>query len=90
MYNFVTKSSFSLLVFSGDIWDLENPSFIELPRLNPEKLLPVRDVALVKKKIWVTTGSFVTFLDEDTLISQVWEPIFGNQCVGTMCVWEPV
>ena len=56
---------------SDGVWDLENPSYIELPKLVPENPLPVRDILLVRNKLWVTTGSFLTLLDPDILTSQV-------------------
>ena len=56
---------------SGGVWDMETPSYVQLPKLVPEDPLPVRDIKLIRKKIWVTTGSFLTLLDPDLLTSQV-------------------
>lgn len=53
------------------VWDIQYPTYIDLPKLIPENPLPVRDIRLIRGKIWVSTGSFLTLLDPDTLISQV-------------------
>ena len=58
-------------VISGGVWDIDNPTHVELPKLIPENPLPVRDIQLIRKKLWVTTGSFLTLLDPDMLTSQV-------------------
>lgn len=58
-------------VTSGGSWDLDNHTSVELPLLNPDKMQPVYSVEMVNNKIWVTTGSFISLLNAETLEREV-------------------
>ena len=63
-----------ILTVTGDgSWDIDNHTDIDLPLLNPEKPQPVYSVELVGNKLWVTTGSFISLLNAETLEREVYE-----------------
>lgn len=52
-------------------WDFENPTIVDLPTLNPEKLQPAYSIIEVNRRFWVATGSFISLLDGETFDREV-------------------